>query len=196
MSAVMPNSRFIHIPKTGGVWVERSIDYFVQGSEAINVPHPHQGVRQCPGGGKFTFAFVRNPLEWYRSYWAYKVFKGWDEENWFDTKCANSLFPAFIDRMLDRQPGYFEHVCFGLLGANGEGADRIGRQESLADDLVGFLSEAGETFNEVKIRNKEPGNVTPVEIKRKAVYRDGQAERVKLYDTWIWENFYAEGAGN
>jgi hypothetical protein len=97
------NSVFIHVPKTGGVWVEKAMkaagiktsrfghehgvyDRMIEEEMTFNGWIPsriarriHRGMRRM-GFEKQPprrFCFVRNPLTWYESFWRYKIDLNW-----------------------------------------------------------------------------------------------------------------------
>ena len=90
----MPNSCWLHIPKTGGIWVEELLLSCVEGAEMAR--HRHIGIGCCPEG-RFIFAFVRHPYTWYQSYWSYKQKVGWDPFNRFDQEAQDGSFAGFMD---------------------------------------------------------------------------------------------------
>lgn len=38
----------------------------------------HNSIRMTGNWGRFSFAFVRHPLNWYASFWSYRMLTGWD----------------------------------------------------------------------------------------------------------------------
>ncbi len=82
--------RFLHTPKTGGSWA-----YAAMLAAGIRLQHPaqpanlsprarhyadagHPGLAEIEGpDGLFTFAFVRHPLAWWRSFWGHRMREGW-----------------------------------------------------------------------------------------------------------------------
>jgi hypothetical protein len=159
---LLPNSCFIHVPKTGGSWVKKAIiasgidfqEYAINGDT-------HIGVKQCPEYNKFKFkfAFVRHPIDFYRSYWQYKMTSGWDEKNPIDMEFKSDSFNEFLNNLLSKYPTHLNDGLEYLLGNEGE-VDFIGKYENLVDDLVLALNMAGEVFDEDKLRNFPPYNVS------------------------------------
>ena len=99
---ILPNACFLHVPKTGGSWVKKAIaaagiecqDYRLAGD-------PHIGLQDCPCPEKFKFAFVRHPVDLYRSYWQFKMTNGWDEKNPLDQSCQSDDFHQFTRDVLN-----------------------------------------------------------------------------------------------
>lgn len=115
---VLPKSVFYHVPKTGGSWIAEGIKVAFKEYE-VPFGYAHASPVQCMVN-KPSFCFVRNPYTWYRSY-------------------RNST-GADIERMLEQK--YLTEMLkeFRL-------ATRIGRFESLQDDLRRFLNEFGEQYD-------------------------------------------------
>jgi len=176
------------MPKTGGVWVEKTLMACVKGAKVLNIPDPHQGIN-CPGKEKFTFAFVRHPLGWYRSYWAYKMTKGWDRKNYFDEDCRSNHFDEFINAMLKHHPGRFSHVCKGFIGTQQDPIDFVGRFENLRSDLRKALELAGEELKRDTIDTAKPWNVSGAQFKEAAVYTQTQKQIIAIHDREIFERF-------
>ncbi len=106
---------FLHIPKTGGSWVERML--YEQGLVEKQIGHKHANVerviyphtireaarflfsalpRKLASQGSFPsppfmFAFVRHPLSWYESWWKFNMKKGWP--TWGDPRDPNRWHP-------------------------------------------------------------------------------------------------------
>jgi hypothetical protein len=105
---ILPKSYFLHVPKTGGSWVKKAIitsgiqcqDYRIEGD-------PHIGLTQCPVPQQFKFAFVRHPVNLYRSYWQFKMTYQWDKKNPLDRDCQSDNFSVFIHNVLNKYPGYY-----------------------------------------------------------------------------------------
>src|SRR5438876_9097192 len=103
---IFKDAVFLHVPKTGGTWVKAAVtnarldfeDYIVDGD-------PHGDLSNCPFRDRFIFAFVREPLSRYRSYWRFKMGQfqmntDWDTRNPFDEACAALTFEGFVENVL------------------------------------------------------------------------------------------------
>ncbi len=106
---------FLHIPKTGGSWVERML--YEQDLVEKQIGHKHATVerviyphtfreavhfllsalpRRLAHHGNFDpppfmFSFVRNPLSWYESWWKFNMKQGWP--TWGDPRDPNHWHP-------------------------------------------------------------------------------------------------------
>jgi hypothetical protein len=114
----------------------------------------------CPHPGRFRFAFVRHPVEFYRSYWRFKMGAGWDPANPLDMDCAATDFPAFVRNVLRLYPGMCGRLYQDYVGPPGGEIEFIGRHERLADDLILALRLIGERVDEAAIRACPPRNVS------------------------------------
>lgn len=158
---ILPKSCFLHIPKTGGSWVKKALMASNIGCELYTIFNDgHIGLKDCPCPEKFKFAFVRHPVELYRSYWQYKMTYGWDQDNPLDIECRSDSFHKFVRNVLDKFPSIYSNTLDEFVGEPGNQIEFIGKYENLIDDLVFALRSAGEIFNEEFIRNFPPYNVS------------------------------------
>ncbi len=136
MALLLPNSVFIHTPKTGGVWVESAL----VGEGLVIGP---LGLRHAKGPDvtntrefqerAVSFTFVRHPLSWYQSYWSYKEKDGWDDpDNEFDQVVKSHNFLNFLRNVIVHFPGYFS----GAIDRFTAGVTFVGKQERLTSDLL------------------------------------------------------------
>lgn len=164
MALMLPKSVFFHVPKTGGMWVRRAIRN--AGLPAVELTHSsipaanlHNRFSQVDAGGKFTFAFVRNPADWYPSFWCYCMSDGWKNEDQLDPYMSED-FGEFMRRVLRHLPGQLSRRFREYVGPAPGVLDFVGRCESLTEDLVRALRLAGEEFDEEKIRSTPAENVS------------------------------------
>ena len=157
MGVILPNSVFFHIPKTGGTWVDASLekafpDSYIKMNLDFGFPADITGIhipRSKVKLNKFSFAFVRHPLSWYKSYFRFKQLAGkkWttykDDGNKLSKDCAADGFGEFMDNVMEYFPeGYYHTVV-----RENEGVDYVGRQEYLYFDLCTALEMAEEEFD-------------------------------------------------
>jgi hypothetical protein len=174
---IFQNAVFLHVPKTGGTWVKAAAvnagltfdEYLVDGDV-------HGDLSYCPFPSRFLFAFVREPLSLYRSYWRFKARAGWDPLNPFDVDVAASSFESFVENVLRVKPAWCTRMFEDYVGPPPQEINFIGRFESLVEDLVRALRRAGEAFDERAIRETPPVNVSA----GPACYSPGLATRVRL----------------
>jgi hypothetical protein len=159
MALILPRSRFLHTPKTGGTWVNRAVSNALIPCTHIGGDREHIPLLDCAGPGLFTIAFVRHPWTWWKSYWVFKQKHGWDAKNPFDQECRAEGFEWFLAGVLDRRPGHCSRVFELFTGSPDRAIEFIGRFEYLVDDLILGLSLAGEQFDEAAVRATPAVNV-------------------------------------
>ena len=173
MAWLLPRSVFIHVPKTGGQWVAAALEE--AGLLAGTVGPIHASPEEIAGDPEVAarshrFAFVRNPLTWYRSMWAHRMDEGWapvDDPQWFTPRWIEAWAPftdavraqrfdRFVRNVVAEFPDGF---LSSLYEAYTDGCTQVGRYEHLAEDLVRILSEIGERFDPDRVRRTPPRNV-------------------------------------
>lgn len=171
MALLLPRSLFLHIPKTGGSWVREAVRRAGILTDEISPAPTGTTMRAAallhaaPGTlhiqDRFRFAFVRNPLSFYQSYWCFRMLHGWDPRLDIDRTCHSDDFETFVRGVLTEVPGgWVTRVYARFLGANFSMLDFVGRTENLAEDLFLALSLAGETFDAEAIRATPEQNVS------------------------------------
>jgi hypothetical protein len=165
------NALFVHIPKTGGVWIEdalaalgiRTADPPMKSGVSWRHPLP----ADILGRFDFTFTFVRHPLSWYESWWKFQA-KRWtvfEPGAWHPQRvlepCASDRFSSFVRRCIEHEPSYVTRLYESYIGPPGvERMDLIGRSEALVDTLVGVLRGLSYEFDETRLREYPPANVS------------------------------------
>jgi len=187
---VTPRMRFLHMPKTGGRWAMAAM--LAAGVPAVRpegVPG-HANLDEARDyADRFTFAFVRHPLDFWRSYWAFRMRDGWDPKSNIDQQAASPDFETFVNRVIERFPGAAGAVYETYVGPLGNEIDFIGRFDHLADDLVAALRLAGEEFDEPALRACPPVNASDYAL-LPASYRPDTAERLADCERAAIERFY------
>lgn len=153
MALVSDKLIFIHIQKTGGMSVRRAmhaLDGAVYESGPIEVERhfglpellvAHPGIDQ----GRKVFGFVRHPMSWLYSRWAFAKKSGFTTQMrhrpsaamlWI-ASCWSETFEGFVERYLERYPGVATQEMFRRLGLwSDRPAEYIGRTEHLVADLA------------------------------------------------------------
>ncbi|OGJ56134.1 hypothetical protein A2706_02325 [Candidatus Peribacteria bacterium RIFCSPHIGHO2_01_FULL_51_35] len=172
MALLLPHSVFLHIPKTGGMWVRQALLRsglakaelrHRQHAEGTLTAYPHcckhtrvEDLDDHSIKGKMFFAFVRHPLSYYQSYWAFKMRTGWNHRDIFDQTFAHEDFSSFVRAVTSEKPGWVTSMYQAYLG--NDRVHIIGKQETLAEDLIRALTEAGEMFDASIIRGTPKQN--------------------------------------
>lgn len=185
MALRLSKSIFIHVPKAGGTWVTRVLG--TMGMVKARYPlGAHCSIKdvfsQYPEDkGLKSFCFVRHPLGWYQSFWAYRQMSGWDPNNSLD-ECRASTFSGFVENVLERHPGYLS----GRLRELTDSVTHIGRFEALRESLIRVLTLLGETFSSEVIYDSRPENESAGPVGR---YTADQIERLHKAELYAFEAF-------
>ncbi len=193
---VTPRTRFMHIPKTGGTWVTEALrvagvptELLLRRSKAVSTGHADLAATS-DYGDRYTFAFVRHPLDWWRSFWAYRMRTGWQPDHPIDSRASSPDFDEFIRQVLRHLDGRQAKIFGRYIGPSDAPISFIGRFESLTDDLVHALTEAGERFDEASLRAHPPSNVSDYD-RFPATFDPELARRLAQSEHPIIERFYA-----
>lgn len=162
MALILKNGVFIHIAKTGGSWVAELLRQ--QGLVAAATARSHvnfkETISEVPAAaGLPSFAFVRHPVTWWKSYWAYRMKTGWDPNHPVDKVSQSEVFEDFIRKMLDRAPGYLSRRYREMT----EGVTYIGRFEALRESLMEILLKIGADIPADAVYGKAEVNVAAQE---------------------------------
>jgi hypothetical protein len=166
---------FQHVPRTGGTFVEKAIDLLGIGCSRWS-KHVRKGFSKkhallarydfrALGNVKFTFAFVRHPVEYYVSTWRYMQAeknrhpRGLPEKDyltsltddyfsWHPFRSAARLyqddFASWVCQMVEHEPGWCSRLFEWYVGPRGgEFVDFIGRTETLASDFTEVMAALG-----------------------------------------------------
>jgi hypothetical protein len=131
----------VHVPKTGGTFLNGLVREHCE----VVYEHMHAPYREIPSEYRDlpALAFVRNPFEWYVSWYEHMRRHGpesKDEWEWTRFEMETCDFPRFLSLAFDLPHGfdYYSALFRGITSGC-----EIGRQERLRDDFVGFLATHG-----------------------------------------------------
>ena len=156
---------FIHVPKTGGMWVTEALqEAGIEVEEEFGATPEHPLLSELERRGRFTFAFVREPLSWYASIWKFRNYfhlhKGPTEVQLPYDRFIELDFPDFIDNVSKQLPGFLSHHYAQFVGPQDQEIDFVGRYESLVDGVISALRAADQDFDEEALRSFPPINVS------------------------------------
>ncbi len=146
---------FLHIPKTGGNWVEaalRSLD--LDGFNLMLGLRERHNLFHHQLADAYSFCFVRHPVSWYESCFKFQTAQGWrkasdyNPDGWHPwgglDECRADDFGDFVANCARLQPGFVTRMYESYTGPDGaERVNAIGRQEHLAADLFEVLTTLG-----------------------------------------------------
>lgn len=143
-TAILPNSAFLHIPKTGGSWVFQSLIKM----DLVESSFGHIPITKLKElTEKPVFAFVRNPVTWYQSRWSARNAREQGSVLDFKNKNEKRHFNIWVGRVIEEMPGRVTKMYKRYLGDKFDSVEHIGFTESLEGDLGYFLSRLKEKHN-------------------------------------------------
>lgn len=180
-SLELKNSIFLHLPRTGGSWVNhclQSISHKIDPKNKIRFGHvPYYRLSEDQRK-KFCFSFIRHPFDWYASCYHFshnisKIHKG---------KKPN----AFAHYLMQSGFGIY-HQSLDFFGIDYE-IDFIGKYENLMEDLITALEMAGEDFDKeyiISISQYNPQKTKATQIN----FSDKTKELIYKFDRKIFDRF-------
>jgi hypothetical protein len=163
VALLLPKSRILHVPKTGGTWLRQAVLAAVPGAQEFRIGgSTHATLAQVPCPERFTIAFVRHPLTWWLSFWRFHMgpARPYVVDHEICSTCWSDDFVAFLWNVVRRFPGECYRNALAFVGPPEREIEFIGRQENLVEDLIAALRQAGEEFDERLLRSVPPANVS------------------------------------
>jgi Tfp pilus assembly protein PilF len=151
------------VPKTGSTWIRAKVKELGLEVEEVGDPAMREHDQLAAFDRKkfrYVGAFVRNPIDWYRSYWAYRMERGWRPAYALDRECASDDFETFVRRAVSILPGALANIYGSYIGSAARPVDFIGRQEQLEGDFGGFLALIGEPLDPAALERGARVNAT------------------------------------
>ncbi len=159
MALVTENSVLLHIPKTGGVFIKYALVMGGVKHTELGGQHEHfpRLLKMKPRSffeDRLVYTFVRHPLSWYQSRWAFRVRHGWQPKHPLDFNCASNDFQRFMHNVLQFKPdGWCGFLFDEYIKNEQQLMNFVGRTENLVDDFLKVMSMANETIDEDRIRS-------------------------------------------
>ena len=153
------NSVFFQVPKTGGTWAWKALENAGVKFTFYHEKGAHNNYILEDLTGKKSFAFVRQPIQFYKSYWCYRT-ESKKADTWHLEKyCWSKDFEEFLYNVIVKQYAYVTQFYKTYIGEP-QVVDYVGRQENLVEDLISILKILNEDFNEKKLRDTPRENVS------------------------------------
>lgn len=190
MAIVLPKSIFLHIPKTGGEWVRKVLwDNHLEAVPLDPGRQKHAPLQWFEERGNFNrvcrFAFVRDPLAWYWSFFRYQTARDWREiPEVALSDCRAPDFGRFLNNVFSRRkPNWLSRLYENYIGHPSWAIEFVGRTERLADHLGYILTRIGERYDPDTLRSPPLNAAPPVPLP--AEHRNA----VRAFEPRFYERF-------
>jgi hypothetical protein len=145
MAIVSDKFVFLHIPKTGGVWVTSALKRITKtsmvGQQHNHFPQLLQLYDEEWYRKRSIFTMIRHPITWYQSRWAFRVKHGWRLGHPLDFNCSTNDFHAFVEAVLTFKPdGWLTWLYSQYIDNVPGGIDHVARLE---DGVAGLKRVLG-----------------------------------------------------
>jgi hypothetical protein len=136
------NALLLLVPKTGSTWIRMMVKGLGLDAEEVGDPamRDHDFLAAFDRAAySLVGAFVRNPVDWYPSYWSYRMECGWRPLYPLDRHCRCDDFETFVRQAVTTLPGALGKIYTSYVGEPGAEVDSSAARESLAHDFSRFL---------------------------------------------------------
>lgn len=160
---ILEKVRFLCTPKTGSQWCKIALKAAIRGTlvdYSNGALEDHAHCTDPRGSYLPSMAFVRHPVTWWQSFWAYKARNGWTPTETISETCKSDDFNEFIRRVAVLEPGFYSKFLEAWVGEPENPIDFIGKFENLADDLEHGLTLFGVQFDRQLLRAAPRINTT------------------------------------
>lgn len=199
MAVATENSLLLHIPKTGGVFIKHAIRMLDIEYLDIGSQHEHFPLLLKMRSRKFfedrlIYTFVRHPISWYQSRWAFRVKHGWQPKHPLDYNCASNDFHRFLNNVLRFKPDGWCTFLYDEYIKNEPGMVKfVGRTEHLVDDFLKVMKLANHQIDEDQVRSLPRVNDSNMDNKGAkywAPYSQELYNRVNAVEASVIQEYY------
>lgn len=192
-----------HVPKTGGITAKMAIRraglrydrcLTSKGMHPFGLYREHSTPRNTHEvDGLYSVAFVRHPVDWYRSFYAYRIKTEWLDNKFPADRVWDDEINKFVNNVIEEYGDLVSQLYQYYVGPDCDWVDFIGKQERMLDDLAKALVNAGEEFDKEKLMTVPWRNRSASRGKwgRHAVLDAETEDRILDTERWTIEKFYA-----
>ena len=169
MALIVPGKFvFLHIPKTGGRWTKAVLKQRFPDARVVRktthgnpwARYGHPDLEDLYRYKTFRFAFVRHPVDWWRSFWRYRMRTKWQPDHEIDSQCMDDNFDTYVEKVLANMPGYVSEMFTRFVGERSSEIEFVGKQERLVEDLMVALRMSGNPVDRILLEFP-PTNASP-----------------------------------